>query len=182
MLYAESKMRCGGCGSKVGSSVLSRVLARLKENRERRASCTPRATGDGGRVVIGLDSPDDAALVRCALKAMFSVDWCSAEQALAACTAGPPLQGCCCFRRSTSSDPSAPTRFCLERYEVTSTTGIRAGGPCVYRRVPTVPLLRSQRTMPWATATRWADARSPLWLWQWSPLAPRRRWSKSFFR
>ncbi|MGE3936357.1 MAG: selenide, water dikinase SelD [Rhodospirillaceae bacterium] len=44
-------MRCGGCGAKVGSTVLSRVMARLE--------VVPR-----DEVVVGLDAPDDAALVR----------------------------------------------------------------------------------------------------------------------
>ena len=43
-------MRCGGCGAKVGASVLSRALDRIE----------PAARAD---VVLGLDSPDDAALV-----------------------------------------------------------------------------------------------------------------------
>jgi selenide,water dikinase len=43
-------MRCGGCGAKVGASVLSRALADVE----------PAARSD---VVVGLDAPDDAALV-----------------------------------------------------------------------------------------------------------------------
>jgi selenide, water dikinase len=44
-------MRCGGCGAKVGSTILTRVMARL--------DVLPRDD-----VILGLDAPDDAALVR----------------------------------------------------------------------------------------------------------------------
>eukprot|EP00850_Spirogloea_muscicola_P009858 SM000056S17976 [mRNA] locus=s56:385004:392099:+ [translate_table: standard] len=48
---AALPMRCGGCGAKVGATVLSRALARLK------VISRPE-------VVIGLESPDDASVVR----------------------------------------------------------------------------------------------------------------------
>jgi selenide,water dikinase len=43
-------MRCGGCGAKVGATVLSRALGRIE----------PALRPD---IVVGLDAPDDAALV-----------------------------------------------------------------------------------------------------------------------
>jgi selenide,water dikinase len=49
-LLADIGMRCGGCGAKVGASVLARVLARL-------------GPSPGAGVAIGLEAPDDAAMI-----------------------------------------------------------------------------------------------------------------------
>ncbi|MGE0579562.1 selenide, water dikinase SelD, partial [Reyranella sp.] len=49
-LLADIGMRCGGCGAKVGAGVLGRVLARL-------------GPSPGSNVTIGLDAPDDAAML-----------------------------------------------------------------------------------------------------------------------
>jgi selenide,water dikinase len=46
----EDPMRCGGCAAKVPAAVLGRVMARLHP-------------ATSGAVMIGLDSPDDAALI-----------------------------------------------------------------------------------------------------------------------
>ncbi len=49
-LLADIGMRCGGCGAKVGANVLTRVLGRL-------------GPSPGSNVTIGLDAPDDAAMI-----------------------------------------------------------------------------------------------------------------------
>ena len=49
-------MRCAGCGSKVGSTVLERVLHRIKQEQP--------SQPDRKDIVIGLDAPDDAAVVQ----------------------------------------------------------------------------------------------------------------------
>jgi selenide,water dikinase len=48
-------MHCAGCGSKVGSSVLQRALQRIDHSRHQ--------TPDRPDILIGLDAPDDAAVV-----------------------------------------------------------------------------------------------------------------------
>ena len=47
---ATATMRCGGCGAKVGATVLERVMSRI-------------APADRSDVLVGLDDPDDAAVV-----------------------------------------------------------------------------------------------------------------------
>lgn len=51
----QNSMRCAGCGSKVGSTVLERVLHRIKQEQP---SCS------NNDIIIGLDAPDDAAVVQ----------------------------------------------------------------------------------------------------------------------
>jgi len=55
-LPLSSSMRCAGCGSKVGSTTLERVLNRIKLEQP---SWAERID-----IVIGLDAPDDAAVVQ----------------------------------------------------------------------------------------------------------------------
>ena len=69
-LAAASKMRCGGCGAKVGASTLSRVLQKLRldelrenENKEEESGSTKKAAPGGGGILLGLASPDDAAVL-----------------------------------------------------------------------------------------------------------------------
>lgn len=47
----EHPVRCGGCGAKVGATVLERTLRRIE-------------TGRRADVLVGLDDPDDAAVLR----------------------------------------------------------------------------------------------------------------------
>jgi selenide,water dikinase len=64
-LAAAAKMRCGGCGAKVGASTLTRVLEKLRlldENgdtsRENKDEISPSKN-----VLVGLSTPDDAAVL-----------------------------------------------------------------------------------------------------------------------
>lgn len=54
-LLKKASMRCGGCGSKVGSTVLSSAMRRLQSESPVYAN---------SEVLLGLDSPDDAAVVQ----------------------------------------------------------------------------------------------------------------------
>jgi selenide,water dikinase len=52
----QNLMRCGGCGAKVGSSVLERVLQRIQQEYPQPSDRTD--------ILIGLSAPDDAAVVQ----------------------------------------------------------------------------------------------------------------------
>ena len=52
---SHASMRCGGCGAKVGVSVLSSVMARLKAG--------GHLPPDPPEVLLGLDAPDDCAVL-----------------------------------------------------------------------------------------------------------------------
>ncbi|MGI0484606.1 selenide, water dikinase SelD [Pantanalinema rosaneae CENA516] len=54
-LTPPSPLPCAGCGSKVGSSVLERVLTRIQPEQ-------PQVNRD--TILIGLDAPDDAAVIQ----------------------------------------------------------------------------------------------------------------------
>lgn len=58
-LVKKAKMRCTGCGSKVGASILSRTLSRIKAE-QTLGSASP--AGEHCSLEIGLDEPDDAAV------------------------------------------------------------------------------------------------------------------------
>jgi selenide,water dikinase len=67
-LFAASAMRCGGCGAKVGSSTLSRVLKRIKAQQQQQqvssAGVTAAAAVGGGGLLQQVQlGADDAALL-----------------------------------------------------------------------------------------------------------------------
>ncbi len=65
---SHASMRCGGCGAKVGASVLSRVLQRLRDGGHLPAA--PES------VLVGLDAPDDCAvLAPSSLASVHTVDF-----------------------------------------------------------------------------------------------------------
>lgn len=51
--FAATAMRCGGCGAKIGPTILSRVLERIAARRI-----------DGSAVILGLEARDDAAVLK----------------------------------------------------------------------------------------------------------------------
>ncbi len=62
-------MYCAGCASKVGSTILTQTLQRLRAE--------GYATGDRPDIPLGLDAPDDAAAIRIASDRLLvqTVDW-----------------------------------------------------------------------------------------------------------
>jgi NADH dehydrogenase FAD-containing subunit len=59
-LLSHASMRCGGCGAKVGATVLERTMQRLLTTKEDGTSCVPTRP----EVLLGLDAPDDCAVVQ----------------------------------------------------------------------------------------------------------------------
>lgn len=57
-------MRCGGCGSKVGASTLSRVLQRLRQQEKQAQQGAEWQDAGRAEVLLGLAAPDDAAVIR----------------------------------------------------------------------------------------------------------------------
>lgn len=68
-VLANASMRCGGCGAKVGATILSRVMQRLRDDGH---LPPPRK-----EVLVGLDAPDDCAVLApsASLSSVHSVDF-----------------------------------------------------------------------------------------------------------
>lgn len=68
-VLAHASMRCGGCGAKVGATVLSRVMRRLHDEGH---LPPPRK-----EVLVGLDAPDDCAVLAplASLASVHSIDF-----------------------------------------------------------------------------------------------------------
>lgn len=62
--YSSSKMRCAGCGAKVDSSVLTRVLQRIQSHSSLPHPTHPAPHLPRSDVLIGLNAADDAAVVQ----------------------------------------------------------------------------------------------------------------------
>ena len=63
----ETAMRCGGCGAKVGASVLTRVLQQVGQS-----NCA--------NVLVGLDAPDDGAVVKVGILKPWCIPWTSSDR------------------------------------------------------------------------------------------------------
>lgn len=62
---SSATMRCSGCGAKVGSTILERVLQRVNLEQPYRDSEIVQSDGSHqNNILIGLEAPDDAAVVR----------------------------------------------------------------------------------------------------------------------
>ncbi len=55
-------MHCAGCGAKVGSSTLERVLQRIQQDSS--LIPHPSSLSSPSNILIGLDAPDDAAVLQ----------------------------------------------------------------------------------------------------------------------
>lgn len=65
-LREASMMRCAGCGSKIGATTLTRVLRRLQRTITPGLDSTsdsPTMSGNKSSALVGLDAPDDAAVL-----------------------------------------------------------------------------------------------------------------------
>lgn len=61
-LAAAAKMRCGGCGSKVGATTLERVLQQLRSDAAAHTA-PPLTPAPPENVLVGIDIADDAAVL-----------------------------------------------------------------------------------------------------------------------